>query len=264
MTAVVDLALFSYRAAPTSAFVALHAMMAHSMKQGTDIRLTIYGNALIHVGRNKALAKMRPEATHILFVDDDMIPEPNALERLLRAGQPVISALCTTRKPDPTVTLAAKIYDEESHQFYPLEDPEQPPLIIGKLATGTAFLLIDRATVETLIEHYLSARDWELDREREHSRMHVRREHREKERAHKETLRRATWEKEHYIRVFDFPVIENENQLGEDICLARRLLQLNIPVAIDTRVAVGHLGEYPYGPWDIEGLSDDHPNRKLR
>ena len=74
---------------------------------------------------------------------------------------------------------------------------------------------------------------------------------REKERSRKEKIRRERWERDRLLRVFDFPVTDAEDQLGEDIAFSRKLLNLNIPVAIDTSVAVGHLGEYPFGIWDL-------------
>ena len=38
----------------------------------------------------------------------------------------------------------------------------------------------------------------------------------------------------------------------EDVAFARKLLALDISVAIDTEIAVGHLGEQVFGPWDLQ------------
>jgi hypothetical protein len=47
-----------------------------------------------------SMAWRTPEATHLLFVDDDMSFEPDAVVDLLRANKPVIGAICPKRSID--------------------------------------------------------------------------------------------------------------------------------------------------------------------
>lgn len=225
-------------------------MLEYSKAAGIDLGPKFYGNALVHRSRNAALATVRPDADYALFVDDDMLPERDALIRLVERAQPVVSALSTTRVPP--VRIAAKLYHEPSDQFVPLDSIRPDALVTGKFSIGAAFLLINRGTIDRLIEYYLSARDWVDENRRLLDRLHVRAENREKERARKEQIRRANWERERYLQVFDFPTGENELQLGEDVALSRRLLALGVPVAIDTALHVAHLGEHPYGVWDLK------------
>jgi hypothetical protein len=229
--------------------MAIMGMVSASRKAGHSLNLRTYGNALVHRARNDALATFGAGADYALFVDDDMVPEPEALNQLLAHRVPVVSAACTTRVPP--VRLAAKVYDEKSDQFVPLEAIRPDRLVTGQFAVGAAFLLMDRATIESLREYYLSARDWLDENIRLLNRLHVRADLREKERARKEEIRRAHFEREKMLRVFDFPVADSELQLGEDIALSRKLVNLGIPVSIDASVAVGHLGEHTYGPWDL-------------
>ena len=242
----------------TSARMAIDAMCAYTRDRGFDLRspdqkLT-YGNALIHRSRNLALACTRPDAD-VLFVDDDMLPPKEALVQLLSHRVPVASALCTSRMPP--INLAVKLYDDASHQFIPVERMRPDKLVTDKFGVGAAFLLLSRDTIERLKEYYVSSRDWLEANRRCHDRMHVRAEFREKERARKEEIRRANWDREKYLLVFDYPVGENELQFGEDIGLCWHLAQLGIPVSIDTGVIVGHLGEHPYGPWDIPDQEEE-------
>jgi hypothetical protein len=258
----VDLCLFTYRAISSTASLALNQMIQWSEKNGIGIQRWEYGNALIHRSRNDALAAClsswadRPDVTHVLFVDDDMAPEPAALNRLLNLEKPVVSALCTTRKYR-SVKLAVKLYDPAKDQFAQLDAINLAHPVTGPFAPGTAFLLIARDVVKQVVEYHLSGRDW-LDENRNFlSRLHVRSEVREKERARLEQMRRALWENEKLIRVFDYPVAEDGHQLGEDICFARKLLNLGIDVTIDGTTPVYHMGEYPYSVADIltaEGL----------
>ena len=243
--------LFSYRATSANALGAIFGMLAATRMAGHDVQLGFYGNALIHKARNAALATARPDADYVLLIDDDMIPEPQALVKCIGHGAPVVSAACTTRVPP--VRHVTLIYEEASDQFLQVEALRPGKLLRGKFAVGGAFLVLSRETLDALREYYLSARDWLADNRRLLDRLHVRTEYRERERAHKESLRRAQWEREKLLRVFDFPVNEAEVQLGEDIAFARKLLALGIPVAIDTEIAVGHLGEQVFGTWNLEG-----------
>jgi len=226
-------------------------MNDYSRKQGVDMVMPMYGNALIHRSRNNALANIRPDADWVLFVDDDMVPEREALMRLLAHQQPVVSAFCTTRTAP--ARPAAKVYYEREDRFIPIrEKPPENALINGQLAPGAAFLLMNRETVEALKEYYLSANDWLEESRPTLDRMHVRSEQRETERARKEEARRGFYQREKVLRIFYYGMGDNEIELGEDICLARNLMRLKIPVALDTSTVVGHIGEHPYGPWDID------------
>lgn len=249
----IDICLFSYRSGATTARMAIDNMVLHSRQQGLDIDVLTFGNALIHRSRNQALAHVRSDAA-ALFIDDDMIPERDSLLRLLEANRPVISALCTTRV-EP-VRIAAKVYDPDTRSFGYLERVNLSRVVDGPFAPGTAFLFIDRPTIDAVIEYHLSARDW-MDENRDMlNRLHVRTGCRDAERVRRERLRRSLWETGKYIRVFDFPVNDDEQQLGEDIALGRKLLNLNIPVSLDGTTPVGHLGEKAFSVYDMLDASD--------
>jgi len=239
----------SYRQASTSGTVAIQEMVRHSRAAGLDVECRVHGNALVHQSRNKALASVRDDADFILFVDDDMVPSTEALTTMVGLNLPVVSALCTTRIPP--VELAARLYDEQTHQFLNLRVMKKK-LHTGKFAVGMAFGLIRRDAADAAINDYLEANDWLALRKREHDRMHVRNERREEERKRRSAIRKALWARDRYLRVFDFPVIDSEEQLGEDIAFSYTMLRLGINVSIDARIPVGHLGEHAYGPWDID------------
>lgn len=246
----VDVCLFSYRTVSTNALMGIQEMIRQTQAKGVQVGLQTYGNALIHRARNDALARVDSAATHVLFVDDDMLPEPDALLKLLKAEKPVISALCTTRSFHD-IRIAAKVYNPANDGFGWLDTVNLERVVTGPFAPGTAFLLIDRATIATLIDYYLTGRDWLDENCKAFNRLHVRAEQREKERARIEALRRQHYAESRVLRVFDFPVADTQLQLGEDICLGRKLMNLGIPVSLDGTTCVGHLGEYPYTVDDI-------------
>ena len=208
-----------------------------------------YGNALIHRARNEVLSQVTPDVSHVLMVDDDMVPEPDAILKFLAHDMPIVSALCVSREPPPRLVL--KAYNEASGQFAPMT-AMKPKVHVGKFGIGAAFLLIKREVIEALIEDHLSAADWKEDHRRMCDRMHVRTEARDKEQQRRSELRRARWESEKAARVFDFPIGDDDLQYGEDIGLSRKLIRMGIPIAIDATVQVGHLGDKAYYPDDID------------
>lgn len=223
-------------------------MCSATMAGGVDSELKVYGNALIHRSRNTALGLLR-EGAHAMFIDDDMLPEADCVLKLLGDQVPVVSALCTTRAFP--VRIAAKIYDEERDVFCPLSAVRMNKVLSGKFAVGAACLLVDPATINAVLEYNLSALDWVDENRRAFARMHVRSGMIELERARKEALRRELWKTKRYCRVFDYAVPDNEIELGEDISFSRKLIHLGIDSAIDTGAAVAHIGERPFGIWDV-------------
>lgn len=230
-------------------------MVLHAQSQGLDAHVLTFGNALIHRARNQALSCTRPDAA-VLFVDDDMLPAEDALVRLVNAGCPVVSALCTTRVPP--VVIAAKVYRAEKDDFGWIDTINLTRVVSGPFAPGTAFLLINRETLDAVREYHLSARDWLDENRNRFNRLSVRAEKREAERKRIENIRRGLWESQRWLRIFDFPVNDGELQLGEDIALGRKLLNLGIPVAIDGTTPVGHLGEKAYSVFDIIDAEERH------
>jgi len=245
----VEVAVFTYRGWASTSRRAINQMAFYAHKAGVGIVGPVeYGNALIHRARNEVLAHIPPDVSHVLMVDDDMVPEAAALTRLLDHDLPVVSALCTTRLEPPV--LAVKAYHEESGQFVPMA-AMKPKLHTGKFGVGAAFLLLRRDAIDAMIEDYLSAADWLEDHRRLMDRLHVRNELRRKEQQRRAGVRRARMASEKWLRVFDFPVGDDDLQYGEDIGMSRRLIRLGIPIAIDATVEVGHLGEKMFTPDDV-------------
>jgi hypothetical protein len=252
---VVEIAVLTYRGWPDHSRRAINRMAFHSHRAGTKVVGPVeYGNALVHRARNEVLAHVGEDVTHLLFVDDDMVPFEDALERLLIHSVPVVAALYASRHDTPELVVRA--YDERSCQFARME-AMRPGLHTGKFGVATGFLLLRRDVVEAVVKDYLTAADWLEENRRMLDRLHVRVEYREKEQAHKAEIRQARWERDKYLRVFDFPVGDDEIQKGEDIALSSRLIRLKIPIAVDASIQVGHLGERVFTPDDVQFSRDD-------
>lgn len=203
----------------------------------------IYGSAFLDGARNEQVSNFlkRTDADRLVMIDDDMLPEPKALVKLLSHDAPVVSAVCTTRQKP--VKLVAKLWHPQDRMFYQLDWVNLSRPTAGPYAPGAAFIAIKREALEAITEQFLQARDWLEDHRPVFDRMRVRAEHRETERARKEVIRRKDWERDGKLVLFSFQHREEEQHAGEDIMFALRLLQAGIPITMDPTIRVRHLGE---------------------
>lgn len=226
---------------------------------------TYYGSALLARSRNDVLSRIlreMPEVDKVVFIDDDMQPEPEALVKLCKHDAPIVSALCTTRIPP--VELACKMWDPQTEQFWQMDSVPKYHPTTGPYAPGAAFLAVSREGAMKLVEHYLRADDWIADNARLFDRLHVRKERREAERAAKEKQRRELWDLVGFLVLFETKQVDNGQDAGEDVIFALRCIQAGVPVVIDPRIVVGHLGNFPYGPWLYKPQNTDSSVDRLR
>lgn len=241
-----EILVSTYRAMDPGCTREIMAAVSMCTRSGWRTQSEFYGHAILHQARNRAICQV--EADYAVFIDDDMVPEPQAIVKLLSLEAPVASAVCTTR--GFPVQLCVRHYDHEKGAFYMMDQVPWDRPISGPFGVGAAFLALRRDVIEKLLNHYLTAQDWVLDNRLVHDRMCVRADRIERERKRKEERRRALFEKDKYARIFSFPVMDDEMECGEDIGLSTRLLQLGIDVTIDPTIRVGHKGDYVYSTTD--------------
>lgn len=246
----VDLLIPSYRSFKVGAYDAIQRMCSHTRElPGIDFASPLLRScSLIHTARNRALSCARPDADYVVFVDDDMLPPVDALERLLKHEAPIVSALTTGREHFPP-TLSVRKYDRERDCFYELTGYPENTLIKGDLGVGTGFMVIRGDVIKAVREDYLEANDWLADYKPILKRMGVPGKKIEHERRRRSQMRK---ESENPPTLFDFDWTQSGCQLGEDMSFCRRAIRLGYEVAVDTSVQVGHLGDFPYGPWNLE------------
>ena len=114
-----------------------------------------YGNAHIDNARNNVVEYfLKTKHTHLIWIDGDMIFDPEAIEILLEHNVPVCSGLVTRRHPPYTPTIYAIIADEKwvattkiiPFGTYPLDKPFYYPAS----GIGTAFMLLKRNVLEDM------------------------------------------------------------------------------------------------------------------
>lgn len=103
-----------------------------------------------------------PDLTHILWIDDDMVFPPDALQRLLAHDKDIVGGLCHNRRAPSYQPIAARKYDpalgmpQDAYGF--VYDLPRSGLVEVD-ATGGAFLLV-RAQVFREIEQRCGPRSW--------------------------------------------------------------------------------------------------------
>lgn len=223
----------------------------HGYEVGNPHWLT---SGVIHWSRNKAIKEAGDKYDWLLFVDDDMIPEKDALFRLLQHDQPIISALTTSRELPPRLNV--KAYSHEEDRFVFIERVKPDTLIRGDIGVGAGFLLLRRDAVDAAIKNHLEARDWLDEMTPMFDRMGIAQEKRDAERRYRSDVRMARAKAGEVMpQVFDFITMDNGLSLGEDICFCRRMLRAGWKIAVDTGVQVGHSGDFGYGPWNLQDKS---------
>lgn len=190
---------------------------------GMDIQM-IQGSILT-LQRNEAVQKMRGE--FLLFIDDDMVFEPDALERLVdthfwlnsQIDEPhIVGGLCFRRTPPYQPTMYMRQAPTNGGYNF-LEDWKSDVVEVD--ATGCAFLLIPRVALEAIAETEMPPYE----------------------------------ERIKMTRLPNF--FRWEGAVGEDLRFCQDFKAVGGRIFIDTRIAIGHISEISVG-YDqfLQGLAN--------
>ncbi len=204
--------------------------------------------SVVHWSRNWLITehlKTGKPWTHCLFIDDDIVIEPDTLEKLLSHKKDIVAGLCTRRNDPPIPNI--RFFDRktgESKQVW--EWPE------GKLievdAVGTGLMLISKTALEQVSQVYFDCL-WEKDF------YGISGDKLQK----LKTARLKKFDADKTCYWFRFlPTPQGDIEMGEDVTfcqLAKNYCE--IPIHVDTSIQPGHLGIYPYSIKDFEPYRDE-------
>lgn len=234
----------TYRAPEPQTQDALAAMVRYTREDDSAI---VYGGApmqasVVHWSRNMLIGehiKTGKPWSHALFIDDDMVVQPDALLKLLSHGKDIIGGLCTRRQDPPIPTI--RFHDEATGNLEQIwEWPDKQLIEVGGIGTG--FLLVSKHALEQVAQAYFDCL-WEKDYYK------VSDEwvgiHRERRLKHFDETKIAFW-----FRFLPSKTLAVEQ--GEDMsfCLMARHY-CGIPIFCDTTVQPGHIGNYDFGIKDF-------------
>lgn len=204
--------------------------------------------SVVHWSRNWLIQEQLKSGkpwTHALFIDDDIVIEPDTLERLLSHKKDIVAGLCTRRNDPPIPNI--RYFDREtgaSKQIW--EWPE------GKLievdAVGTGLMLVSRTALEQVAQVYFDCL-WEKDF------YGLSGERLEQLRVTR--LKKFDAEKTCYWFRF-LPTPQGDIEMGEDVTFCQLAKKYcDIPIHVDTSIQPGHLGIYPFSIKDFEPYRDE-------
>jgi len=171
-------------------------------------------SSVIHWTRNVLLEQRRPNCDYVLFMDDDIVPEPDYLDRLLAHKKDIVGGLCTQRQDPPRPTI--RQWMEETQNYGALIEWPHGGLIEVD-AIGTGFLLLSRRVIEDVARAY-HPKEYAKDG-------------------------RGWW--------FRFKWGPLGGEFGEDISFSWKAQRIGFQIYCDTSVTPGHVGDYPYSIKDF-------------
>lgn len=197
-------------------------------------------SSVVHWARNDLLVNLRKSgqpADFVLFMDDDMVPEPDDLVKLLSHDLDFVAGACTVRKDPPLPNF--RVWNEELRTFHTafhwLGDG-----LIEVAGVGLAFALV-RTTVLDRVGEYTMSCHYEREQLGMKEEFAVRME---------AGRRKYAREKgnEFWFEFLKHPW--GDGEYGEDISFCLKARGAGIKLFVDTTVRPGHLGSYAFGIGD--------------
>ncbi len=159
----VFIAMPSYKGMTSFTYVCLDKTKAYMMDRGIPvINYGPWGNSHVDNARNKCVEKfLETSFSYLMWIDDDMIWDQDAIEKMIMHDVDVVSAIVTKRQPPftPTMYTITKPGKKSKYKLdyatnaipfgsYPLDRPFYFP----NSGIGTAFMLVKRHVLEEM-EH---------------------------------------------------------------------------------------------------------------
>jgi hypothetical protein len=193
-------------------------------------------SSVVHWIRNDLLASLYgsgQEFDYVLFMDDDIVPTPDALVKLVAHNVDIVAAGCTVRQDPPLPNFRS--YEPETFSFRTaFEWSGEGRIQIG--GVGTGMMLISRQALEVIGEYYLSCQH-----ERKYFGMSLEvMERMSQARREQEKKSRNSW----WFEFLKHPL--GLGEYGEDISFCFKARECGIPVHVDTTVRPKHMGTYGF------------------
>ena len=241
----------TYRAPEPQMRDALTEMVRYTREKNVA---TIYSGpplqtSVVHWSRNGLISEQLRSGkpwTHVLFIDDDIVVEPDALERLLSHKKDIIAGLCTRRSDPPIPNIRGLNPDTGALSDQIWEWKEGACIEVD--GVGTGLMLISRHALEQVAQAYFDCLF-----EKEAYQIPERRL------AEMKKARMGAFDEAKICYWFRFlPSHLTQIEMGEDMSfcyIAKKYCDLGI--FVDTSVMPGHLGNYPYSIRDFMPHRDE-------
>ncbi len=240
----------TYRAPEPRMTDALSEMVRYTREK--DFAIVYSGppiqSSVVHWSRNALVQdhlKSGKPWTHALFIDDDIVVEPNALEKLLSHKKDIVAGLCT-RRNDPAIPNI-RHFDQKTGLTKQVWEWPEGKLIDG-IYVGTGLMLVSQHAFEQVAQVYFDCL-WEQEF------YGLSGEKLEKLKA----VRLKKFDEDKTCYWFRFlPTPAGDIEMGEDMSFCHMAKHYcGIEIHVDTSVQPGHLAPYPFSIKDFLPYRED-------
>lgn len=142
---------------PTAFMRSLVRLEEQLRRDGVDYRVSIEGGTLVHIARERLAGSAANKGyTHILWLDSDMVFEPDLLQQLLHSGNEFVSGIACGRRP-PFVPCVFKSL--EQHKIRLFEWEEMPEDTFEVAGCGFACVLMTADVIKRVFYRFGTAFD---------------------------------------------------------------------------------------------------------
>ena len=199
------------------------------------------GASIITWARNRLIKELlegdKPW-THVLFWDDDIVPPPDALVKMLAHQKDVIVGLCTCRSDPPIPNI--RYWRTDKQKYEEIISWEDGLIEIG--AGGTGFMLISRRALNEVAEAYFTC---QVEQDIYQMPVEAAKELGRKRRLFYTETKACMW-----FRCL--PYVEGVGEMGEDVSFCHILRKYRgTKIYCDTTVQPDHVGTYEFGIKDF-------------
>ena len=229
-----------------------NAAMRYLRERGYRVTLYQPDSVLVDKARNDCVEGARElGADWLMFIDSDMVFDPNHIEMLIEHNKDVVGGLCVKRVEPFFSTIY--FHREEDDKYVPLDSANPNAVVLNSLipcdGTGSAFLLLKMSVFDRLEKPYyaLPPAHWY-----------------EVVRAAREFVDGDGEVPIDRLKAAVGKSYEDNGFIGEDLFFCNQLRFAGVEVFVDTGVLVGHVGEYPFTFIDRLGYAEIHKNGEER
>ena len=246
---IVAILMPSYRGAARQVGGALNQMLERSRNVCQAYSEPTISTSVVHWSRNFALAtllKTFKPFDFVLFMDDDIVPPPDALVKMLAHKVDIVAGACTVRQDPPLPNF--RTYDPTTYTYTTCFEWGQDGLIKTG-AVGTGLMLISMEALKRIGEYYINCKYEEKFYGLSGDKL-------DKLQSQRQEEARGTAD------FWWFEFLKNplgKGEYGEDVSFCFKARELGIPVHVDTTIRPLHMGDYGYSLVDYL----DHANQNM-
>lgn len=231
------------------------------------------GSSIVHWARNHVITTAlygmdpaqempgRPKADFLFLMDDDMLPAPEHLSRLLSWNRSIVTGISTIRRDPPRPNI--RYFNTKDNSWWIIDEWDWDSNELFEVdGVGAAFMLVRRSVFERMGKAYLNCHFEREEDKRKYPKLGKDVDQYWNERSASRLARfnealkvKENWAQANcwWFQFLDNIVPDQHGETGEDIGFCYKAKKLGFKIWADPQVLPGHLGDYAYSIRDHRG-----------